>query len=198
MNKNLIFFIVACSLFVLSIITINLAPIIHGADFFKDWGRDNCQKLDDDYKYLKASDFYKERKAEEDRDKRIKDECKRHKAMYGLEYAALIADVCLGFICTLLGLVHFVEPGKSLEKISGFIGLFSGVITLVLSIIYAVFSIMIFNNEPIRSDYIRKLYSNKASLKLIGNQYVYDYDVDKAKDDLDIPYIKYKDLGKKQ
>lgn len=203
MNKNLLFFVVACSLFVLSIITINIAPIINygGKDtFFEDWGIENCQLLDDRYKKDKADGFYSlaEQKPKEDQTKRIIDECKKHKVMHGLEYASLITDVCLGFICTLLGLIHFIEPGKPLEKYSGIIGLLAGVITLVLTIIYAVFSIMIFNNEPIRDQSYTILYPNKASLHLSGNKYVYNYDIEKQKDDLDVPYIKYKDLGKKE
>ena len=198
MNKNLVFFILACSLFVLSIISINLAPIINNGgedDFFEEWGTKNCVKMDDDFKYRKENNYYINQKPQEDQEKRKIDDCKRHKVMHGLEYAALIADVCLGFLCTLLGLIHFVEPGKPLEKYSGFIGLLSGIITLVLTIIYVAFSAVIFNNEPIDT---KRLYPNKAIVKKVGTKYVYNYDTEKAKEDFDIPFIKYKDLGKKE
>ena len=55
---------------------------------------------------------------------------------------------------------------------------------------------LIFNNEPIRG--IKILYPNKASLKYNGAKYVFDYDYEKLKDDLDINWIKFKDFGKKQ
>ena len=212
MNKNFIFFIIACSLFILSIITVNVAPIISKADsiitvdnrdvsFFEGWGNANCKKLDDDYKYKRdIRKYYDEenKKPEEDQDKRIISECKNHKIMYSLEYAALIIDVSLGFICTFLGLINYLEPGKPFEKNSGLIGLISGIVVAVLTVVYVAFSANIFSNEPIR--YIKKLYSNKASLHYNGvDKYIYDYDEEKAvNDDLDTPFIKYKDLGKKQ
>ena len=200
MNKQLFFLIIACSLFVLSIIAINVAPIISKSSYypyFKDWANKNCQKLEDDYKYSKDNHGYDTlTKAHEENDKKKIDECKRHKVMYGLEYSAFVIDVSLGFICSFLSLFHFLEPGKSLEKVSGFIGIFVGIITAVITIIYLVFNGLIFSNEPVRS--IDILYSNKATLKYNGNKYVYNYDFDKLKDDFDISKIKYKDLGKKQ
>ena len=142
MNKNFIFFVISCALFVLSIIAANVAPIINKAEVvyndvnvFEKWGTDNCQKLDDDYKYkkdiLKNYDADGQKPAEEREKRRIK-ECKNHNTMYSLEYAALIIDVSLGFICTVLGLIYYLEPGKPLEKQSGLIGLIAGVITTVL------------------------------------------------------------------
>ena len=201
MNKNFIFFVIACALLVLSIIAANVAPIISKAStrYFEDWGNLNCQIADDEYDHAKDTNYYDDdsRKPEEEQDKRIIKECKNHNTMYSLEYAALIIDVSLGFICTVLGLIYYLEPGKPLEKQSGLIGLISGVITAVLTIVYVAFSALIFSNDPIRN--YNKLYPNKASLKLSGNnKYIPDYDEEKAKDDLDIPLIKYKDLGKKQ
>lgn len=208
MNKNFIFFIIACSLLILSIITVNVAPIISKADsigYFEDWGIKNCKKIDDDYKWEKDNNIYDPdgMKLEEDVQKRIIKECKNHKAMYSLEYAAVVVDVSLGFICFVLSLIHYLEPGKPLEKNSGLIGVISGIIIAALTIIYVAFSAIIFNNEPIRIFHhnlpLKKIYPNKASLHYNGEKYVYDYDEEKAvKEDLDIPLIKYKDLGKKQ
>jgi hypothetical protein len=48
--------------------------------------------------------------------------------MYGLEYSSLIIDVVLGFICTILGLLHYFDVAKPFEKISGIIGLSTGII----------------------------------------------------------------------
>ena len=201
MNKQLFFLITACSLFVLSIIAINVAPIISKSGiypYFDNWANGNCQKLEDDYKYNKDNHAF-DSPAPKGKEKRVKkeiDECKRHKVMFGLEYSAFVIDVSLGFICSFLSLFHFLEPGKPIEKVSGFIGIFVGIITAVITIIYLVFNGLIFSNEPIRD--IEILYPNKASLKYNGNKYVYNYDYDKKEDDYDIPFIKYKDLGKKQ
>ena len=208
MNKNFIFFVISCALFVLSIIAANVAPIIskaaveyNGVNVFENWGTANCQQLDDNYKYkkdiLKTYDADGQKPNEEQVKRKIK-ECKNHNTMYSLEYAALIIDVSLGFICTVLGLIYYLEPGKPLEKQSGLIGLIAGVITTVLTVVYVAFSAMIFSNDPVRD--ITILYPNKASVKYNGvDKYVYDYDEEKAgKEDWDIPYIKFKDLGKKQ
>ena len=211
MNKNFIFFVISCALFVLSIIAANVAPIIskafvvyNGVNVLARWGTANCQKLDDDYKHDK--DILKIYEADgqkpyEEQVKRIIKECKNHNTMYSLEYAALIIDVSLGFICTVLGLIYYLEPGKPLEKQSGLIGLIAGVITTVLTVVYVAFSAMIFSNEPVNREgnNYKILYPNKASVKYNGAKYIFDYDKEKAeKEDLDIPYIKYKDLGKKQ
>ena len=201
MNKQLFFLIMACSLFVLSIIAINVAPIISKANYndnidWSEWSNQNCKKMEDDYKNNKANHMYDNAKAYEKRFKKVIDECKRHKVMYGLEYSAFIIDITLGFICSFLSLFHFLEPGKPFEKISGLIGICIGIITAVITIIYLIFSGLIFNNEPVRS--IEILYPNKASLKYNGGKYVFNYDFDKLKDDLDVNLIRYKDLGKKQ
>ena len=107
MNKNFIFFVIACALLVLSIITANVAPIISSRNS-GGWGISNCQKFDDYYKYYKDNHVYDDdskKPVEEQRKRKIK-ECKNHKAMYSLEYVALIVDVSLGFICTVLGLIY--------------------------------------------------------------------------------------------
>lgn len=205
MNKNLVFFILSGALLVLSVITSCLAPIInktYGNDnYFENWNIINCQKDDDDYKNEKAHEgFNLELKSEVVREKIVKrriTECKRHKAMFALEYAAFIADIVLGFICFLLGLIHFIEPGNQFEKISGIIGLVSGIITAIITIVYVAFSTLILSNEIIEGKEI--LYPNRAFAHWNGNKYIRDYDEDKAKDeDSDLKFIKYKDLGKIQ
>lgn len=188
----------ACSLLTLSIITINIAPMISKSgseDIFKDWSTANCQLLSDEDKREKDNGGYSS-KPKEEQAKRIINECGNHKLMYGFEIAAFVIDVSLGFVCSLLGLIHFLEPGKDFEKISGLIGLIVGIISAIITIIYVAISGVIFNTEPIRNKTI--LYPNQASLHWNGNKYIYDYDTEAAKEDLDIPSIKYKDLGKIQ
>lgn len=202
MNKYLLFFVLASALLILSVVTICLAPIINGAgEFFTDWNKGNCQKLDDVYKYKKDKRLYLT-DDEETIAKRKIDECKRHKVMHGLEFASLTADIVLGFICTLLGLIHYVEQGKSFESTSGLIGIASGVIATVLTVIYVIYSGIILNNETIRdNDYyngIQILYSNQAYLSWDGSKYVHNYNEQNLIKDSDIKYIKFKDLGKKE
>ena len=206
MNKNFLFFVLASALLVLSVITICLAPIINGYgnidvsppnnNVFDSWNVANCQMLDDDYKYDKDRGHYNSQSAQEKQDKDKIKECKRHKVMHGLEFAALITDIVLGFICTFLGLIHYVEQGKPFETTSGLIGIASGGIATVLTVVYVIYSGIIFNNEPIRE--IEILYENKALFHWDGSKYVYNYEFQKLEKDLDVKFIKYKDLGKKQ
>jgi hypothetical protein len=216
MDKYLFFFILSSALLIISVITICLAPIINGAgtvnfynigasapanekNLFKEWGTASCQLLNDDYKHKKDIGGFNgdTNGREETQTKRKINDCKRHKAMFGLEYAALISDVVLGFICMLLGLIHYLEQGKPFETTSGLIGIASGGIATVLTIVYVVYSGIIFNNEYIRDSASNILYDNHAYLHWNGNKYVNNYDEQKLEKDLDVQFIKYKDLGKK-
>ena len=85
--------------------------------------------------------------------KKVLNKCNRHKAMYGLEYSSLILDVVLGFICVILGLLHYFDVAKPFEKITGIIGLASGVIGFVLTLVYICYSGYIFTNEIAPNDY---------------------------------------------
>ena len=214
MDKYLFFFILSSALLIISVITICLAPIINAAvtikfykvddttsdiNIFEKWSTESCQRLNDEYKHKKDIGGFNgdTNGREETQYKRKINDCKRHKAMFGLEYAALISDVVLGFICMLLGLIHYLEQGKPFETTSGLIGIASGGIATVLTIVYVVYSGIIFNNEYIRDSDSNILYDNHAYLHWNGNKYVYNYDEQKLEKDLDVKYIKYKDLGKK-
>ena len=116
--------------------------------------------------------------------------------MHDLEYTAFIMDVSFGFICSILGLLHYFEVGKSIQKYTGLIGTIAGAIILIITIIYVGYSANIFNNDYVRD--IKKLYSNRAKYKWKDSKYVHNYDEDKVTDEPDIQYIKFKDLGKKQ
>ena len=84
-----------------------------------------------------------------------------------------------------------------MKKKTGFIGLITGIITTVITIVYVAFSALIFNNEAIQGKSI--LYPNKASYHWNGQKYIHDYDEEKDEnEDSDIKFIKFKDLGKKQ
>lgn len=205
MNNNLFFLIISTALLVLSVITVCHAPIINGAvgnnDYMDEWNEDNCKKRDDDYKHDKDHDRYNLEEVRGYIDDKIAKrkitECKRHHLMFSFEYVAFIVDVVLGFICFILGFIHYLEPGNKFEKVSGIIGLISGIIIAVLTIVYVAFSALIFNNEAIRGESI--LYPNKASYHWNGQKYIHDYDEEKDEnEDSDIKFIKFKDLGKKQ
>ena len=205
MNNNLFFLIISTALLVLSVITVCHAPIINGAvgnnHYMDKWSVANCKKMDDDYKHDKDHDVYNLEEVRGYIDDKIAKrritECKRHHLMFSFEYVAFIFDVVLGFICFFLGFIHYLEPGNKFEKVSGMIGLISGIIIAVFTIVYVAFSAVIFNNEAIQGKSI--LYPNKASYHWNGQKYIHDYDEEKAEnEDTDIQLIKFKDLGKKQ
>lgn len=197
MNNKLFFLCCASAVVILSIITIVVAPIINGV-IGGSWGTLNCKQKSDTYDYHKDNNIGTEKDLEQE--KKSVDECNNQKAMYELEYTSLTIDVILGFVCAVLGLLHFFDSAKSFEKYTGLIGLISGAIGIIITIIYVGYSSDIFNNEValINGNKIIKLYSNRAIYEWDGSKYVPDYDEDKINDDPDIKHIKYKDLGKNQ
>ena len=56
-------------------------------------------------------------------------------------------DVILGFICTVLGLLHFFDVAKPFEKVSGIIGLATGSVGFVMTLVYICYSGYIFTND---------------------------------------------------
>ena len=211
MNKGLIFLCLSCGLLVLTIITICVAPIITG-NLGSGWGQLNCQYFADAHK--NTEDDSSKTKDQKDKElktiDKLKHLCDREKAMYGLEYASLISDLVFGFSCTLLSLLHFFGVGKNFEKITGIIGLISGVIGFILTFIYIIYSGYIFTNDgPKKEDdidsFIRsgsssgkpKLDKNREFAKWDGSKYECLF-YDKDDDDDDSLYPKWNDLGKKQ
>ena len=210
MNKNLFFFVFSGVLLILSVVSVYLAPIINkgfGGDYFDNWNLANCDLLNVEYQHKKDSNYYDNPttalKVEETIEKRRIKQCKNHRTMFGLEFSAFIIDIVLGFISSLLGLIHYIEPGKPFEKYSGIIGLITGAITTIITIIYVGFSASIFNNDVVITttspNNIPILYNNKAYAHWNGEKYIFDYDMTKAEEeDSDIKLVKFKDLGKKQ
>ena len=125
--KKTLFLILSGAIVIFSIICICSAPIINGIIPNADsWNTENCQKLTDEYKEAKKGNDKDTIEAA----KRIKNKCNRDKAMYGLEYSSLIIDVICGFVCTILGLLHYFDIAKPFEKVTGIIGLSYGIIGL--------------------------------------------------------------------
>jgi hypothetical protein len=177
---------------VLSIITICLSPIIGMNLFNLDANRNS-----DDYEFWKnkwtnPDDSQKLKLIEK---KRQINFIKRAKAMNGLEHASLICDIFFGGSCALLGLLHYLEVGKNLEKKTGLIGIIGGSIGFILTFVYFGFSAYVFNNESAGEN---KKFPNGARLKWNGYKYFPNYDYQKSLDDPYIARIKYKELGQKQ
>ena len=192
MNKTL-FLVFSAAILIFSIISICSAPIING-DIIgaSSWKTKNCKQLADKYDSTKLKSDKKERNL-----------CNRQKAMYGLEYSSLILDVTLGFICAILGLLHFFDVGKYFEKVSGIIGLATGIITFVLTLVYICYSGYIFTKDkaPSYDNSINTLYklNGEGAFAELENENEYKYKcIYFDEDDDNAIYTKYNDLGKKQ
>ena len=206
MNNNLFFLCCGVAFLVFSIIVICTAPIITGVlPNSGEWNTQNCKFLSDDYDiYEKTHKNPTEtEKIEIEIYKRAIPLCRRQNAMYSMEYTSVIFDVILSFICTILGLLHYFDVGKSFEKFSGLIGLISGAICFILTFIYIIYSCYIFDNDIYEDNSgvrVEKLYSNGAYYKWEDSKYKRNYDEEENtnKPYLNLDLIKYKDLGKKQ
>ena len=201
MNYSFFFFLCASIVLVLSVISICTAPIINSIINGSSWGNNNCNMLSDEYNYEKKEGSLTEQQLKEE--KRQINVCKRQKAMHGLEYASLICDITFGGVCALLGLLHYLEVGKAIEKKSGLIGIIAGTIGFILTLVYVIFSGYIFNNDYYYKNnnyesHENKLFPNGAYLKWNGYKYVHNYDEEKIHDNPNLAYIKWKDLGLKQ
>ena len=204
--QRTLFLIFSSAIVVFSIICLCTAPIINGIlSEANSWGTDNCQEKSDEYKHLKDTlgadaDSTKDKKKE-------RNLCNRRKAMYGLEYSSYIIDVSLGFICAVLGLLHFFDVGKSFQKYSGLIGLVTGIVGFVLTLVYIIYSGYIFtkdlpthiydngfNSISITGGYMLKLKGNGAFAEKDGDNYKCIFYKEKDKKAV---LAKYNDLGKK-
>lgn len=206
MNNNLFFLCCGVAFLVFSIIVICTAPIITGVLPKSDeWNTQNCKIKSDAY------DIYEKNHKNPTEAEKIQMEtykreihlCRRQNAMYSMEYTSVIFDVILSFICTILGLLHYFDVGKSFEKFSGLIGLISGAICFILTFIYIIYSCYIFDNDIYEDNSgvgVEKLYSNGAYYKWEDSKYKRNYDEEENtnKPYLNLDLIKYKDLGKKQ
>jgi len=192
--KKTLFLVFSGAILIFTIISICCAPIING-DIINasSWKAQNCKKLEDDYKLNKN-----------DANKKEKNLCNRQKAMYGLEYSSLLIDVILGFICTILGILHYFDVAKPFEKISGIIGLVTGIVGFVLTLVYICYSGYIFTNDTTNgfdgatsSTTLLKLDKDGAFAEWDNSKNSYKcifYKANKPKSIL----VTYSDLGKKQ
>ena len=201
--KKTLFLVFSGAIVIFSIISICSAPIINNVlPVSASWKTHNCQYQSDILKNLEKTnageDSIKLRK-------KIKNQCNREKAMYGLEYSSLILDVTLGFICTILGLLHYFDVAKPFEKVSGIIGLATGVIGFVMTLVYICYSGYIFTKDVAYRDFDSTGTTSDTIFKLNGDGVIAEKQSDgnykciySDKDNKDAIYAKYNDLGKKQ
>ena len=195
--KKTLFLIFSGAIVIFSVICICSSPIINKVlNESLSWGYLNCQMEADDYKKAKDTTPL----TGDAKDKYLKpfkhslNLCNRKKAMYGLEYSSLILDAFLGFLCLILGLLHYFDVGKPFEKVTGIIGLATGIIQFILTLVYVCYSGYIFTNDGPESNSLPKAHNDGAVASWDGSNYKCDY---YDKDDAYALYAKYSDLGKK-
>jgi len=193
--KKTLFLILSGCIVIFSIICICCGPVITGViPESYEWKTLNCQEKEDAYKEAKKGndeDIIKAAKKE-------RNKCNRHKAMYGLEYSSLIVDVICGFVCTILGLLHYFDVAKPFEKVTGIIGLATGIIGFVLTFVYLVYSTYIFTNDPYDDGDGHNIFKRDgdwAFAKKEGSEFNCIFYKEGDKDSI---FAKYSDLGKKQ
>ena len=202
MNNTLIFFCIASCLLAFSIIVVNTSI----PD--SDWKDLNCKRYSDFH------DYTKEKGAAATKDEYLKlskegrNLCNRRKAMYGLGISSIVCDIVLGFFCAFLSFLHYLGVGKVYEKVTGIIGLASGIICFILTLVYVIYSGYIFTNDNDGMDItitgltIAKDYGDTpkldkdgvfAKLDSTGYKCIYYDENDKSKF-----YAKNNELGKKR
>ena len=146
MNNTLIFFCIASCLLAFSIIVVNTSI----SD--SDWKDLNCKRYSDFH------DYTKEKGAAATKDEYLKlskegrNLCNRRKAMYGLGISSIVCDIVLGFFCAFLSFLHYLGVRKVYEKVTGIIGLVSGIICFILTLVYVIYSGYIFTNDNVGMD----------------------------------------------
>ena len=195
--KKTLFLIFSAAIVIFSVICICSSPILNKVTINvynpSSLGYLNCKYYSDVYK--EAKKLTSDKKALKP-DKHRLNKCNRLKAVYGLEHASLIIDVILAFLCLILGLLHYFDVGKPFEKVTGIIGLATGVIQFILTLVYICYSGYIFTNDgPESNSYLKADKDGViATWDESKNKYKCDfYD----KDDEYAIYAKYNDLGKK-
>ena len=145
MPKDLIFFICSCIIMLLTAINLSVGPVISkkvGIDRnFGNWATLNCEKLSDDFEDKKGTLPAKTLKYDYER---IIDECYRKKAMYNLEYSSFIVDICIGFVCSLLMLLHLMGQKQDFVPKTGLIGFICGIVGFILTFVYVVYNGIVF------------------------------------------------------
>ena len=192
MSKGLIFFCCSCCILVLTIVNLSIGPIISRK--VSNYGTSNCAYEKDRY------DIQKERNPNmDDATKKYSYEwyikrCDRRKAMSNMEYTSFIFDIVIGFVCSLIGLLHLFEVKKDMISTTGLIGLGCGVVGFVLTFVYVIYNGIVYTNYY--DEQIYKMDGDGAFAELKGGKYECFYFDEKGNNFA--LYAKFSDLGKKQ
>lgn len=151
--KNLKFLCISIALIIFKVIVLNNAPIINGY-VGNGWYDESCQNYVDLHKFNKDKAYTElllygvilpeDKQKCLDLLKEGKNKCYRNKTMIGLEYSAFNFNIVFSFTCALLGLFNYLKIGN-IGKIIGLIGLGSGIIGFVLTLVYIIYSGIIFH-----------------------------------------------------
>jgi hypothetical protein len=155
-------------------------------------GTMNCAQLQDNYDDAKKGTLTDEAK-KYGHEWYIK-RCKNGKAMHDMEYTSFIFDIVIGFVCSLIGLLHLFELKKDLVSTTGLIGLVCGVVGFVLTFVYVIFNGLVYTQYY--DDRIIKTDGDGIFAELEGDKYKCKYFDEEGNTHALI--AKYSDLGKKQ
>ena len=186
MGKGIIFFACSCCILVLTIVNLSIGPVISGKAGII--GTQNCQSLKD------YDDSYSQEDKKYESEWPV-DECVRKKAMHDMEYTSFIFDIVIGFVCSLIGLLHIFEVKKDFVSNTGLIGLICGVIGFVLSLVYVIFNGLVYTNYYPDED-LYKTDGDGIVAEADGSNYKCKYFDEKYNKHALI--AKYSDIGKKQ
>ena len=195
MSKGLIFFCCACCILVLTIINLSIGPVITGKAT-TIYGYENCAYLSDYYDYRKEqnptmTDETKKYTYEWDIAR-----CKNKKAMHDMEYTSFIFDIVIGFVCSLIGLLHLFDLKKDFVVNTGLIGLCCGVVGFVLTFVYVIFNGIVYTKYYDNSNIVKTDSEGAFAKKVEAGKYECTYFDEKGNNRAFI--AKYSDLGKKQ
>ena len=198
MGKGLLFFCCSCCILVLTIINLSIGPIISGTvginENYEYWGTANCAQFKD------AIDVAKDAGSTDDDLKYdLKWDlncCKRKKAMYNMEYTSFIFDIVIGFICSLIGLLHIFEVKKDMVSTTGLIGLGCGIVGFVLTFVYVIYNGIVYTNYYDDKTIYKTDSDGAFAKKVETGKYECTYFDEKGNDHAYI--TKYSDLNKKQ
>lgn len=197
MPQGLLFFLCGCCILLLTTINLAIGPVTSGKvgdSIYGNWGTLNCKAFRDLY-----DDRKKEGKAKDDmkyEEQWAIDCCDRKKGMYNMEYTAFIFDIVIGFVCGLLGLLHYFELKKTFVEISGLIGLICGIVGFILTLVYVILNGLVYTLYYEEGNPIYKRDKDGVFAELEGEKYKCLY-FDKEKN-VHSSYAKYSDLIKKQ
>jgi hypothetical protein len=176
---------------VLTAVNLSIGPIITKT-IGSGWGVENCKVLDDGYDQAKKGSLTD---AEKKYDYEFFiDRCKNQKAMHDMEYTSFIFDIVIGFVCSLIGLLHLFDLKKDFVSNTGLIGLICGVVAFALTFVYVILNGIVYTKYY--EDPIFKTDGDGVFAEKSGDNYECIYFDEEG--NYHALLAKYSDLGKKQ